>query len=157
MPPPPAEPEPPRRAGEYLTFTLEAENYGVDILSVQEIMAVPHLTKLPRSPHFVLGVMNLRGMVVPVMDMRLRLGLPTETETEPVVVVLNVNDKYMGAVVDSVSDVIEFKESDIQDPPDFSGVVHREYLRGLCRRDDSLIVLLELDRIIAPESQLNAI
>lgn len=137
---------------EYLTFTLGEENYGVDILSVQEIMALPRLTKLPRAPRHVLGVMNLRGMVVPVMDMRLRLNLPTETEIEPVVVVVKIGNKYMGAVVDSVSDVVEFKESEIQDPPDFAFAVHREYLRGLCRQGEELIVLLELDQILSPEA-----
>ncbi len=142
---------------EYLTFALGDESYGVDILSVQEIITIPHLTKLPRSPEHVLGVMNLRGMVVPVMDMRIRMNLPTETEIEPVVVVLNVGGRYMGAVVDSVSDVVVFQESDVQDPPEFAGAVHREYLRGLGRHDEEMIILLELDRILSMEAQSSAL
>ena len=145
------------QGGEYLTFSLGHENYGVDILSVKEIITVPHLTKLPRAPKHVLGVMNLRGMVVPVMDMRIQMNLPTHAGTEPVVVVLNVGGRCMGAVVDSVSDVVVFQESDIQDPPEFAGAVHREYLRGLCRHDEELIVLLDPDRIISLEAQKSAL
>jgi chemotaxis signal transduction protein/HPt (histidine-containing phosphotransfer) domain-containing protein len=138
---------------EYLTFTLGDENYGVDILSVQEIITLPRLTMLPRSPEYVLGVMNLRGMVVPVMDMRIRLNLPIEGEMEPVVVVLNIGTRFMGAVVDTVSDVVELRESEIQEPPEFAGAVHKEFLRGLCRHDDELIILLDLDRINWLEAQ----
>lgn len=138
---------------EYLTFSLGLENYGVDILSVQEIITLPRLTKLPRAPKHVLGVMNLRGMVVPVMDMRLRLDLPVSDKIEPVVVVVQIGKKLMGAAVDSVSDVVEFKESDIQDPPDFAAAVHREYLRGLCRQGDDLVVILDLAQILATEAR----
>jgi chemotaxis signal transduction protein/HPt (histidine-containing phosphotransfer) domain-containing protein len=137
---------------EFLTFTLGVENYGVDILSVQEIIALPRLTKVPRAPRHVLGVMNLRGMVVPVMDMRLRLSLPRDDEIEPVVVVMQAGGKLLGAAVDSVSDVLVFKETEIQEPPDFPVAVHREYMRGLCRQGDDLIVLLELDQLLAPEA-----
>jgi purine-binding chemotaxis protein CheW len=138
---------------EYITFTLSHENYGLDILLVQEIIALPRLTRLPRSPMHVLGVMNLRGMVVPVVDMRLRLNLPTDSDIDPVVMVVKTGSKFMGAVVDSVSDVVEFKDSEIQDPPDFAVAVHKEYLRGLCRQNDDLVVILDVDQILAPESQ----
>jgi purine-binding chemotaxis protein CheW len=124
----------------------------VDILSVQEIIGLPHLTRLPRCPGHVLGVMNLRGMVVPVLDMRRKLGIPVEDAAEPVVVVLRVDDKIMGAVVDGVSDVVHLGAEQIQDPPEFAGAVRREYLRGLSRHDQDMLILLELDRLLAPET-----
>lgn len=162
--PPPAQPpqvqaveeEPPSaRSGEYLTFMLGNEHYGVDILSVQEIIGVPSLTKLPRSPAHVLGVMNMRGMVVPVIDLRIKLGLPVDENKEPVVVVLRVGNKVIGAVVDGVSDVVQIDEDQIQDPPDFVGAVSKEDLRGLSLHDSEMLILLELDRILAMELSSN--
>jgi purine-binding chemotaxis protein CheW len=134
-----------------LTFSLGGESYGVDILCVQEIIALPLLTKLPRAPEHVLGVMNLRGMVVPVLDLRRKLGLEIGEE-EPVVTVLTVRDQYVGAVVDSVSDVITVEEDEVQEAPEFASQINRSYLRGLLNRDGELIVLLELDLIVAPEA-----
>lgn len=144
------------KAGEYLTFSLANESYGVDILSVQEIIGVPPLTRLPRSPNHVLGVMNLRGMVVPVLDLRLKLGLPVAGGNETVVVVLHVDDKIMGAVVDSVSDVVQLSDDQVQEPPEFAGSVRREFLRGLSRQEGGMLILLELDRLLAPETLSNA-
>ncbi|MBI5524375.1 MAG: purine-binding chemotaxis protein CheW [Desulfarculus sp.] len=151
-----AAPEPQSRAGEYLTFSLGVESYGVDILQVQEIIGMPRLTRLPRAPEYMLGVMNLRGMVVPVLDMRLKLNLTQDENSEAVVVVLRVGDKIMGAVVDSVRDVVQLAEEQIQTPPDFAGGLRRDYLRGLCHLDDQMIILLELDRLLAQEALSNA-
>ncbi len=151
----PAVAQPLKRAGEYLIFGLGGETYGVDILMVQEIIGMPHLTRLPRSPEYVLGVMNLRGMVVPVLDLRKKLRLP-EAEGEPVVMVVRVEEKIMGAVVDGVKDVVELKEEDIQDAPEFVGAVEREYLRGLSQHEGELLILLDLDRLLAPESMEDA-
>ena len=153
--PEPPSPEP-RKSGEYLTFTLGKEYYGVDVLCVQEIIGLPILTRLPRSPEHVLGVMNLRGMVVPVLDLRRKLNLSWDESQEPVVVVLRVGDKIMGAVVDSVSDVVQFDEEQVQAPPEFAGAVRRDYLRGLSRHDQEMIILLELDRLLAQEGMVNA-
>ncbi|MBI4800759.1 MAG: chemotaxis protein CheW [Desulfarculus sp.] len=152
-----AAPEPQSRAGEYLTFSMGAESYGVDILQVQEIIGMPRLTRLPRAPEHMLGVMNLRGMVVPVLDMRLKLHLDGNENGEAVVVVLRVGDKIMGAVVDSVRDVVQLDEERIQTPPDFAGGLRRDYLRGLCHLDDQMIILLELDRLLAQEALSNAV
>jgi chemotaxis signal transduction protein/HPt (histidine-containing phosphotransfer) domain-containing protein len=138
---------------EYLTFMLEDKTYAVDILRVQEIIGLPRLTRLPCAPQHVLGVINLRGMVVPVQDMRLRLGLPVNQDNEPVVVVVLVGDKTMGAVVDAVSDVVQIDLDNIQEPPDNAGAIKRDYLRGLCRYEQELIILLELDKLLAPENQ----
>jgi chemotaxis signal transduction protein/HPt (histidine-containing phosphotransfer) domain-containing protein len=148
--------EPPSRAGEYLTFSLGAESYGVDILQVQEIIGLPRLTRLPRAPEHMLGVMNLRGMVVPVLDMRLKLHLDCNDGGDAVVVVLRVGEKIMGAVVDSVRDVIQLDEDQIQNPPDFAGGLRRDYLRGLCHLEGEMVILLELDRLLALETLSNA-
>lgn len=147
----PAEAEP----SEFLTLTLGSEVYGVDILSVQEIIGLPDLTKLPRSPNHVLGVMNLRGMVVPVIDLRLKLRLG-ETAPDPVVVVVRVGEKIMGAVVDGVNDVIQIDPDQVQEAPDFSGTIKRDYLSGLIRYDEDMVILLAIDRLLAPEALGNA-
>lgn len=152
----PSAPDPQSRAGEYLTFNLGRESYGVDILQVQEIIGMPRLTRLPRAPEHMLGVMNLRGMVVPVVDMRIKLNLTQDQNGEAVVVVLRVGDKIMGSVVDSVRDVVQLGEEQIQTPPDFAGGLRRDYLRGLCHLDDQMIILLELDRLLAQEALSNA-
>ena len=150
-----AETPPPAESAEYLTFTLGDEEYGVDILSVQEIIGLPELTRLPRSPGYVLGVMNLRGMVVPVIDLRKKLELTVKDGQDPVVVVVRVSDKIMGAVVDGVNDVIELKNNQIQEPPDFVGVVRKEFLRGLTRHQDEMIILLDMVSLMAPETISN--
>ena len=124
----------------------------MDILCVQEIIGLPRLTRLPRSPEHVLGVMNLRGMVVPVLDMRQMLNLAHGEGEEPVAVVLMVGEKIMAAVVDAVSDVVQIKEDQVQDAPDFAGPVRRDYVRGLCRHEQEMIILLELDRLLMPEA-----
>jgi purine-binding chemotaxis protein CheW len=147
---------PPGRGGEYLTFTLGRETYGVDILCVQEIIGLPRLTRLPRSSEHVLGVMNLRGMVVPVLDMRKKLRLAEERESEPVAVVLKVGEKIMAAVVDAVSDVVQIGENEVQDAPEFAGPVRSDYVLGLCRHEQEMIILLELDRLLMPEALGNA-
>lgn len=152
-----AEAPPLSRGGEYLTFSLGTEAYGVDILQVQEIIGLPQLTRLPRCPEHVLGVMNLRGMVVPVLDMRIKLHLPCTEGCEGVVVVLRVGEhKIMGAVVDNVRDVVQLKEEQVQDPPDFAGGIRRDYLRGLCHQEDEMVILLELDKLLAQEALGNA-
>lgn len=151
-PPAPIEAAKPSKGGEYLTFNLGRETFGVDILCVQEIIGLPRLTRLPRSPEHVLGVMNLRGMVVPVLDMRQMLNLAHGEGEEPVAVVLMVGEKIMAAVVDAVSDVVQIKEDQVQDAPDFAGPVRRDYVRGLCRHEQEMIILLELDRLLMPEA-----
>jgi chemotaxis signal transduction protein/HPt (histidine-containing phosphotransfer) domain-containing protein len=150
--PAPAQAVQPSKGGEYLTFNLGRETFGVDILCVQEIIGLPRLTRLPRSPEHVLGVMNLRGMVVPVLDMRQMLHLAPREGDEPVAVVLMVGEKIMAAVVDAVSDVVQIKEEQVQEAPDFAGPVRRDYVRGLCRHEQAMIILLELDRLLMPEA-----
>ena len=144
------------QSAEYLTFLLDGRTYGVNIMGVQEIIGLPRLTRLPRSPKHVLGVINLRGMVVPVQDLRIRLDLPVRQNHEPVVVVAVVGQKVMGAVVDAVSDVVLIAKSAIQEPTQKAGAVSRQYLRGLYRNEDQMIILLELDKMLEPPGSNHA-
>ncbi len=140
---------------EYLTISLGRETYGVNILSVQEIIGIPSLTILPRTPEHVLGVMNLRGMVVPVVDLRLKFNMPDDCP-EPVIIVVRVGSKIIGAVVDQVNDVAEISRDEIQAPPAFSGKIKRDYISGLTRHNGDLVIMLELDRLLAPEAMGDA-
>ena len=140
---------------EYLTISLGQEIYGVDILSVQEIIGLPSLTMLPRTPEHVLGVMNLRGMVVPVIDLRKKFNM-SDGRQEPVIVVVRVDSKIIGAVVDKVNDVAEIGRGEIQKAPAFSGKIKRDYISGLTRHNGDLVIILELDRLLAPEAMGDA-
>ena len=136
---------------EYLTFRLGRQDYGVSILQVQELIALPQITRLPRSQPHVLGVVNLRGMVVPILDLRIRLKLSLSQEQEPVVIVVRHEGKIIGAVVDSVNDVVILKDEQIQPSPDFAAAVEKEFIQGLANVDDQLLILLKINRLLARE------
>jgi purine-binding chemotaxis protein CheW len=118
--------------GEFLTFRLGAEEYGIDILRVQEIRSYEQPTRIANSPAFIKGVVNLRGVIVPIIDLRLKLGCDTaEYNTFTVVVVLNVRGRVVGAVVDSVSDVLELTRDNIKPAPELSSSVDAGYITGI--------------------------
>ena len=128
---------------EVLSFVLGGELYAWDIVAVQEIIGPSPLSRLPRSPAWVLGVMNLRGRVIPVFDLRLRLGLDPEQSQEPVYMVLRAGGKTVAFVVDGVRDVLQVDPDLVQPPPDFSGRFSGEGLVGLLRQDSEMIRLLD--------------
>ena len=120
------------QGGEFLTFRLGAEEYGIDILRVQEIRSYEHPTRIANAPSFIKGVVNLRGVIVPIIDLRLKLGCDTaEYNTFTVVVVLNVRGRVVGAVVDSVSDVLELRKEEIKPAPELSSSVDASYITGI--------------------------
>ena len=120
------------QGGEFLTFRLGAEEYGIDILRVQEIRSYEQPTRIANAPSFVKGVVNLRGVIVPIIDLRLKLGCDTaEYNTFTVVVVLNVRGRVVGAVVDSVSDVLELSKDEIKPAPELSSSVDASYITGI--------------------------
>ncbi len=120
------------QSGEFLTFRLGAEEYGIDILRVQEIRSYEHPTRIANAPPFIKGVVNLRGVIVPIIDLRLKLGCDTaEYNTFTVVVVLNVRGRVVGAVVDSVSDVLELSRENIKPAPELSSSVDANYITGI--------------------------
>ncbi len=138
---------------QYLTFMLDGEEYGVDILSVREIRGWDSATPVPNAPKHVKGVINLRGTIVPLIDLRERFNLePLEYGPMTVVIVLNVNtdkgEKTMGIVVDAVSDVYSISADDMRDPPDLGDSVDTNYIKGLVNVQEKMVILLEIDRFL---------
>ncbi len=139
--------------GQYLTFILAGEEYGVDILRVQEIRGWERATRLPNTPAFVKGVINLRGTIVPIIDLRERFGLESaEYGRTTVVVVLRVQrgnkSRVMGVVVDAVSDVYNLPEAEIKETPEFGTSMEAQFAKGLATVDQKMIILLDIDRLI---------
>ncbi len=139
---------------QYLTFHLAGESYGVDILRVQEIKGWTPVTHVPNSPDYMLGVLNLRGEIIPIVDLRVRFGM-VEAEYLPttVVIVLRVNSRRggrrtMGIVVDGVSDVLNIGEAEVRPTPDFGAVVNTEYISGLATVDQRMVMLIDIDRLL---------
>jgi len=135
---------------QYLTFTLGEENYGIDILRVREIKGLTPVTPIPGAPRFVPGVMNLRGSVIPVVDLRLRFGLPAADDSRfRVVIVATVlsppAEKTVGLLVDAVSQVMEFEPGRQIQPPDFGSRGNTRFVRGMATLDDRLVVLIDLE------------
>ena len=139
---------------ELLTFKLGQQEYALDIMSVREIRGWTKTTPMPHAPEFMRGVINLRGTVLPVMDLAARLGLPpTETTERNVIIVVKCNDCMTGLLVDAVSDIIALSENDMQPPPDVSGEATSSTIRALSLIDERMIRILELDSVVAkPES-----
>jgi purine-binding chemotaxis protein CheW len=138
---------------EFLTFTLGEEEYGVDILKVQEIRGYDSVTRLPDSPDFVKGVVNLRGTIVPVVDLRLKFKLAEAVYNEfTVMVILNMRGRIVGVVVDSVSDVIRLQAGHIQPPPELGAAVDTRFISGIGAPDESrMLILLDIDRLMSSE------
>ncbi|EIJ42433.1 chemotaxis signal transduction protein [Beggiatoa alba B18LD] len=137
----------------YLTFVLATEEYAVDILRVQEIKGWTKVTSIPNTPNYICGVINLRGLIVPIIDLRLRFGLERqEYGLMTVVVVLKVlssgRERTMGIVVDAVSDVYDIAESDIKPPPDFGSVISIEFVKGLATVGEKMVILLDIDKLL---------
>lgn len=138
-----------RDGSQYLTFTLGEEEYGVEILKVQEIKGYSAVTPIPNTPPYVKGVMNLRGTIIPVVDLRSKLSMAQADYNQfTVIVVVKVGSKTRGLVVDSVSDVLNIPQGDIQEAPDFGSEVDAAYISGMAKAGDKLIVLLDIDKVL---------
>jgi purine-binding chemotaxis protein CheW len=136
-------------ANEFLTFTLGAEEYGVDILKVQEIRGYGTVTRIPEAPDFVKGVINLRGTIVPVVDMRLKFKLgAADYNTFTVMIILNVANRVVGMVVDSVSDVVALTPSQIRPAPELGSSVGAQFLTGIGALDQRMLILLDIERLM---------
>jgi purine-binding chemotaxis protein CheW len=138
---------------QYLTFMLAGEEYGVDILRVQEIKGWDKVTRIPHTPDYVLGVINLRGAVVPIIDLRRRFGLPTiDFGPTTVVIVVRVmsgrGERTVGVVVDAVSEVYNVDAADTKPPPDVCGSVDTVFVKALATIEDKMLILLDIDRLI---------
>jgi purine-binding chemotaxis protein CheW len=133
-----------------VSFALGSEEYGVDIAQVQEINRMVTITHVPRAPHFMEGVINLRGQLIPIIDLRTRFGMPRAEHTKNTrIVVTEIGTKRVGMVVDSVSEVLRIPVEQIEDAPDMISGVDTEYIRGVGKLGDRLIIMLDLARIIS--------
>lgn len=144
--------------GEFLTFRLGAEEYGIDILRVQEIRSYEAPTRIANVPEFIKGVVNLRGVIVPIVDLRLKLGCPSaEYNTFTVVVVLNVRGRVVGAVVDSVSDVLELQKDHIKPAPSLASSVDSNFITGIGtikngqgeNESERMLILMDIEALMS--------
>ena len=135
---------------EFLAFTLGQEEYGIDILRVQEIRGYEPVTRIANAPDFIKGVVNLRGIIVPVVDMRIKLNLGTPTyDPLTVVIILNISGRVVGMVVDSVSDVTTLSPEQIKPAPEMGTTFDSDYLIGLGTLDERMLILVDIDKLMS--------
>jgi len=136
--------------GEFLTFTLGAEEYGIDILKVQEIRGYDAVTVIANTPKFIKGVINLRGIIVPIVDMRIKFNLENVTYDQlTVVIILNLASRVVGMVVDGVSDVIALTPEQIKIAPQFGATLDTQYLMGLGTVDERMLILVDIEKLMS--------
>jgi len=134
---------------EFLTFRLGQEEYGIDILKVQEIRGYEQPTRLANAPDFIKGVINLRGTIVPIVDMRLKFNVgEANYDAFTVVIILNIANRVVGIVVDSVSDVLTLEQNQIRPTPEFSGALDVSYVMGLGSIGDRMLILVDIERLM---------
>lgn len=146
-----------QRAGKYLTFVLAGEEYGLEILRVREIIGYMDITAVPQTPDYVKGVINLRGQVIPVVDLRAKFGMETTEQTEKTcIIVVEISQGAQsistGIVVDRVSEVLDIAGGDIEDPPDFGSRVDTDFILGMGKIEDSVKILLDIDKVLAGDN-----
>ena len=144
------------KAGKYLTFKLATEDYGISLLKVREIIGMMSITSVPRTPDFVKGVINLRGKVIPVTDLRLRFDMPESDYTDRTcIIVVEVESRdtriQMGIVVDAVTEVLPVKADEIEPAPEFGAKVDTHYILGMANMDGAVKILLDIDRVMTAE------
>ena len=135
---------------EYLAFSLGGEEYVVDILKVQEIRTYEGVTRIANMPPYIKGVMNLRGTVVPVVDLRIRFNVgKAEYDATTIVIVMNIGRRTIGVVVDGVSDVVVLKSADLRPAPEIAGVLRAEYLQGVAILDNRMLIVVDIDGLMS--------
>ncbi len=135
--------------GKYLTFVLAREEYGLEILKVREIIGMMEITAIPRTPDFVKGVINLRGKVIPVIDLRRKFEMPAADATDQTcVIVVDVGAVEMGIIVDKVSEVLAIAAEDIEPPPSFGVAVDTDFILGMGKANDRVTILLDISRVL---------
>jgi purine-binding chemotaxis protein CheW len=144
------------KEGKYLTFTLANEDYGLEILKVREIIGMMDITQVPQTPEYVKGVINLRGRVIPVIDLRLKFGLESaEYGERTCIIVVEVQSEMgpvqMGVVVDSVSEVLNINGDDIEPPPSFGSRLNTQFILGIAKAKGTIKILLDIDRVLNSE------
>ncbi|UCD78376.1 MAG: purine-binding chemotaxis protein CheW [Desulfobacterales bacterium] len=142
------------KEGKYLTFTLAEEEYGIGILKIKEIIGMLPITSVPQTPDFVKGVINLRGKVIPVMDLRLRFGMPAIDYSERTcIIVVEIDGSsgtiLVGIVVDAVSEVLNIKGDDIEKTPTFGAKLNTDYILGMAKMEGGVKILLDIDQVLS--------
>jgi purine-binding chemotaxis protein CheW len=136
--------------GKFLSFFLAGEEYGIEILKVQEIIGMMGITRVPRTPDFIRGVINLRGKVIPIIDLRLKFGMESKEQTdETCIIVVKTEGIEMGIVVDKVSEVLDIAGRDIEDAPSFGVEVNTEYILGIGKSAGRVKLLLDIDKVLS--------
>ena len=137
-------------SGKFLTFFLAGEEYGIEILKVQEIIGMMRITAVPRTPSFIRGVINLRGKVIPIVDLRLKFGMAAAAQTEETcIIVVRAQGIEMGLVVDKVSEVSDIAADDIDDVPSFGADVDTDYLLGIAKAEGRVKLLLDIEMVLS--------
>lgn len=144
------------RAGKYLTFFLAGEEYGLEILKVSEIIGLQPITRVPRMPEFVRGVINLRGKVIPITDLRRKFNMDQDGAEDGCIIVVQMLGVQTGIIVDRVSEVVAIAEADIEDAPSFGAGIRTEFLLGIGKAGGRVKLLLDIDRVLA-RSELDAL
>ncbi len=144
------------KEGKYLTFSLAGEEYGIGILKVKEIIGMMSITMVPQTPSYLKGVINLRGKVIPVVDLRLKFGMESiEYNERTCIIVVEISGTgrtvHMGIVVDSVSEVLNIKAGDIEETPNFGTKLNTEYILGMAKSAGGIKILLDIDRVLSAE------
>ena len=151
--PTPAAVTPPerRRAGKYLAFFLAGEEYALEILAVNEIIGVQPITRVPRTPPYIRGVINLRGKVISIADLRAKFGLEPAATPETVIIVVQVHGVPMGVLVDRVSEVVSIAGGDVEEAPSFGADVETDYLLGIGKVNGRVRLLLDIERVLSTQ------
>ncbi|PQO38011.1 chemotaxis protein CheW [Blastopirellula marina] len=137
---------------QFLTFTLKDEEYGIDILRVQEIKGFSKIHAVPHSPSYIKGLMNLRGTVVPIVDLRTRFGMEAvEYNQFTVIIVVSLGTKLVGLIVDAVSDVLDVPHGQVEEAPDLGSAIDNEYFSGMTKVGEKLVFLLDIDTLVDGE------
>jgi purine-binding chemotaxis protein CheW len=135
-----------------VTFLIQGEIYAIDVLRVHEIISMPKIVHVPNSMYFMKGVINLRGKVIPVIDLRLKFNMEAKEYDEiTVILIVELKDKFIGIIVDTISDVLDLPEQSIQDTPNFSAKIETDFIRGIGNKDDKLIIVLNIDKILTTD------
>ncbi len=139
-------------SGKYLAFFLDEEEYGLEILKVHEIIGIMEITPVPRTPNYTRGVINLRGKVIPVVDLRLKFGMEAKAQTEETcIIVVQAQDVTIGIVVDKVSEVLDIVTEDIEEAPSFGRDVDTDYILGIGKSEGRVKLLLDIDRVLSSQ------
>jgi purine-binding chemotaxis protein CheW len=141
-----------QKLNKYLTFALGNEEYGLEILKVREIIGLMDITRVPRMPDFIRGVINLRGKIIPVIDLRLKFGMDELEDTkETCIIVVDLERLLIGVVVDQVSEVLDIVENKIEDTPDFGISVDTEFILGVGKCDENVVMILDIAKVLTTD------